>query len=135
MYHNLIRTDFVQQRRKEFAMEGQAWLDLKRFFYRNPQMAEKFLYQMDRGIQFSQNPEIENKSLFETESGYSRRQLVFELNKQLSRDAGEAEPTIFIQSFIEKKYWYLPIPSSAKAYLSSSVIDAADQVLNQSYPY
>lgn len=142
MYHNLIRTDFVQQRRKEFAMEGQAWLDLKRFFYRDPEMATKFMYQMDRGIQFSQNPEIENKSLFETEAGYMRRQLVHDLNVQLSNEfpdgdynPGETEPEVFVGTFIEKHYWYLPIPSSAKAYLRSSVLDVADQVLDQTYPY
>ena len=142
MYHNLIREDFVQQRRKEFAMEGQAWLDLKRFFYRDPESAKMFMEQMDRGIQFSQNPEIQDESLFETESGYSRRQLVYDLNAILMKkypdngyNTGEKEPEVFVQSFIDHKYWFLPIPTSAKAYLAPGVQDLTSQVLDQTYPY
>ncbi len=142
MYHNLIREDFVQQRRKEFAMEGQAWLDLKRFFYRDPENAKKFLEQMDRGIQFSQNPEVQDESIFETEAGYARRELVYKLNEKLMVDypdagynTGEKEPEVFVKSFIDHKYWFLPIPVSAKAYLSPSVEDLASQVKDQTYPY
>ena len=141
MYHNLIRTDFVQQRRKEFAMEGQAWLDLKRFFYRDPKNAEKFMYQMDRGIQFSKNPEVQDESLFETETGYLRRQLVHDLNEEITNQQyegfteGDNEPEIFVESFIANHRWYLPIPTSAKAYLSSTVQDLASQVADQTYPY
>ena len=142
MYHNLIREDFVQQRRKEFAMEGQAWLDLKRFFYRDPESAKMFMEQMDRGIQFSQNPEIQDESLFETESGYSRRQLVYDLNAIVMKkypdngyNTGEKEPEVFVQSFIDHKYWFLPIPTSAKAYLAPGVQDLTSQVLDQTYPY
>ncbi|MBR3519042.1 MAG: RagB/SusD family nutrient uptake outer membrane protein [Paludibacteraceae bacterium] len=142
MYHDTKRADFVQQRRKEFAMECQAWLDLKRFFYRNPEWAGQFMYQMDRGIQFSKNPEVQDESMFQTESGYSRRQLVHDLNVKLSEmfpngdyNAGESEPIVSVDNFINKKYWYLPIPSSAKAYLSTTVLDVPDQVLNQTYPY
>ena len=142
MYHDTKRTDFVQQRRKEFAMEGQAWLDLKRFFYRDKLNAHKFMIQMDRAIQFSQNPEVQDESMFQTESGYSRRQLVHDLNVELAKlypsgdyNAGENEPEVFVDKFVERNYWYLPIPASAKAYLSSAVLDVPDQVLNQTYPY
>lgn len=142
MYHNLVRADLMQQRRKEFAMEGHAWLDLKRFFYRDPVMAEKFMYQMDRGIQFAQNPEVQDESMFQIEDGYLRRDLVYGLNVELKKanpegdyNTGEKEPTVFVSSFIERNYWYLPIPASAKAYLTSDVLDVPGQVLDQTYPY
>lgn len=142
MYHQLIRKDLVQQRRKEFAMEGQAWLDLKRFFYRDPAMAEKFMYQMDRGIQFSQSPEVEDNAMFQSEEGYARRQLVHDLNVILAgmypdKDytAGNEESPVNVESFIQNNQWYLPIPTSAKTYLQKDVQDLYNKVMDDKYPY
>lgn len=142
MYHKSIRNDLLQQRRKEFAMEGQSWLDLKRLFYRDPDMGSKFLYQMDRAIQFSKSPEIEDESSFEKESGYDRRQLVHDLNDTLKAhypqngyDSGDNEQTVYNDDFIKNKSWYLPIPTSAKTLLKSGVEDLYDQVINGTFPY
>lgn len=135
LYHNNIRSDFMQQRRKEFAMEGQGWLDLKRFFYRDPENAKKFMVQMDRSAQFDKNPEVTDEAMFELEDGYDRKTIVFNVNTQLGRDPGKDEEEIFNQTFFDKNYWYLPIPTSAKAYLNSSVLDLSSQVLEDSYPY
>lgn len=142
MYHNLVRKDLVQQRRKEFAMEGQAWLDLKRLFYRDYEMGIKFLYQMDRAIQFSQSPEVEEESVFESEAGFARRQLVHDLNLKLAKlypeneyNAGNEEKAVDIESFVQNNSWYLPIPTSAKAYLQSEVLDLYDRVMDGSYQY
>ncbi len=135
LYHNNIRADFVQQRRKEFAMEGHGWLDLKRFFYRDVENAKKFMVQMDRAAQFSKNPEIEDESMFEQEQGYDRKTIVYYVNTKLGRDAGEDEVHIFNETFTSKNLWFLPIPTSAKAYLNSSVQDLSSQVLDNTYPY
>jgi|GEM_PF-1445041 len=41
--------DFIQERRKEFAMEGHGWVDVKRLFYRDPKRAQEFFKEQDRG--------------------------------------------------------------------------------------
>ena len=70
-----------------------------------------------------------------------RRQLVHDLNEEITNQqyegftAGDNEPEIFVKSFIDNHRWYLPIPTSAKAYLSSTVQDLASQVADQTYPY
>ena len=89
MYHGEIRSDLVQQRRKEFAMEGHGWLDLKRFYYRNPDLAAKFMYQMDRSCCFTNSPEIpEGDARFEREDGYKRLALVNACNLELQLQCG-----------------------------------------------
>ncbi len=142
MYHTLVRKDLIQQRRKEFAMEGQAWLDLKRLFYRDYEMGMKFMRQMDRSIQFSQSPEVEDAALFESESGFARRQLVHDLNVVLaaahpenSYNAGTEEYNIDLESFESNRAWFLPIPTSAKNYLKAEVEDLYDRVIADDYPY
>ncbi len=142
LYHKSIRNDLIQQRRKEFAMEGIAWLDLKRLFYRDPDMGAKFMYQIDRAAQFSKSPEVEDESLFENESGYDRRMLVYDLNAQLKEkypdngyETGDKEPDVYNDRFISDHYWYLPIPASAKTLLKSGVEDLYDQVINGTFPY
>lgn len=142
MYHNLVRDDFMQQRRKEFAMEGQAWLDLKRLFYRDKEMAMKFMEQMDRAIQFSQSPEVEDAAMFESEAGFARRQLVHDLNVELAKlypengyNAGNDEVAVDIAAFESNNAWFLPIPTSAKTYLQAGVLDAYQSVVDDKYQY
>ncbi len=142
MFHGEVRNDFLQQRRKEFAMEGSGWLDLKRFYYRNPKAAESYLWQIDRGCSFTNSPEIpEGDARFQNETGYARLALVNKCNAKLKADhpaenytVGDSEVEVFTQTFIDKNRWYLPIPSSAKAYLSG-VQNRVDDVKNGSYPY
>lgn len=143
MYHNVARYDFMQERRKEFAMEGQAWLDLKRLYYRDPIMAEKFLVQMDRGIQMSAIPNASD--LAEVEDGYARKAVVNALNNILattypekwSADANaKAEETILIDNFITNNYWFLPIPVSAQSGLvGGAAKDFVNEVERGTYPY
>ena len=143
MYHNVARYDFMQERRKEFAMEGQAWLDLKRLYYRDPIMAEKFLVQMDRGIQMSAIPNASD--LAEVEDGYARKAVVNALNNLLattypekwSADANaKAEETILIDNFTTNNYWFLPIPVSAQSGLDGGAAkDFVNAVERGTYPY
>lgn len=146
MYHNVSRYDFMQERRKEFAMEGQAWLDLKRLYYRNPQMAEKFLVQMDRGVQMSPIPNItkKDKGLLDVEEGYARRNVINALSKVLANmypEKWEAstspdENPILIDNFIANNYWFLPIPVSAQTGLDNGPAkDFVSEVERGTYPY
>ena len=143
MYHKDRRVDLLQQRRKEFAMEGIAWLDLKRLYYRNPNYAESYLYQIDRSIQFANSPSFEEgDSRFENETGYERLALVNGCNAKLKEQfpdgtytEGDPEVEIFNSTFVDRCRWYLPIPSSAKSFLQSNVLDLYEKVIDGSYPY
>lgn len=149
MYHKVDRYDLIQERRKEFAMEGQAWLDLKRLYYRDPIKAEKFLVQMDRGIQMSEIPGLskfpETKPLLEIEDGYARKAVVNALNNLLatmypekwSADANaKGEETILIDNFTTNNYWFLPIPVSAQSGLDGGAAkDFVNDVERGTYPY
>lgn len=143
MFHGEKRQDYMQQRRKEFAMEGYAWLDLKRLYYLDPDLANKFLVQMDRGCQFTNSPEIpEGDGRFQNETGYKRLALVNQCNDTLKTKypngnytVGDDEVKIFVEDFIAKNRWYLPIPASAKGFLQAGVQDLYDQVMSNTYPY
>lgn len=123
-------------------MEGQSWLDLKRLFYRDPEMGKQFMYQMDRAAQFSKSPEVESESSYENETGFERRTLVYLLNEQLKKDypdngynSGDKELDVYNDRFIADQNWFLPIPTSAKNLLKADVEDLYDQVINGTYPY
>lgn len=142
MYHNVSRYDFMQERRKEFAMEGQAWLDLKRLYYRNPQMAEKFLVQMDRGVKMVAIPKA-SADLLEVEAGYARKDVINALNNTLAdmypekwekTDSTNEDP-ILLDNFMANNYWFLPIPASAKSGIIDEVKDFVAEVERGTYPY
>lgn len=142
MYHNVSRYDFMQERRKEFAMEGQAWLDLKRLYYRNPQMAEKFLVQMDRGVKMVAIPKA-SADLLEVEAGYARKDVINALNNILAdrypekwekTDSPNEDP-ILLDNFMANNYWFLPIPASAKSGIIDEVKDFVSEVERGTYPY
>lgn len=142
MYHNVSRYDFMQERRKEFAIEGQAWLDLKRLYYRNPQMAEKFLVQMDRGVKMVAIPKA-SADLLEVEAGYARKDVINALNNTLAdmypekwekTDSPNEDP-ILLDNFMANNYWFLPIPASAKSGIINEVKDFVAEVERGTYPY
>lgn len=142
MYHNVSRYDFMQERRKEFAMEGQAWLDLKRLYYRNPQMAEKFLVQMDRGVKMVAIPKA-SADLLEVEAGYARKDVINALNNTLAdmypekwekTDSTNEDP-ILLDNFKANNYWFLPIPASAKSGIIDEVKNFVAEVERGTYPY
>lgn len=142
MYHNVSRYDFMQERRKEFAIEGQAWLDLKRLYYRNPQMAEKFLVQMDRGVKMVAIPKA-SADLLEVEAGYARKDVINALNNTLAEmypekwektDSPNEDP-ILLDNFMANNYWFLPIPASAKSGIINEVKDFVAEVERGTYPY
>ncbi|MBO5829469.1 MAG: RagB/SusD family nutrient uptake outer membrane protein [Paludibacteraceae bacterium] len=142
MYHNVSRYDFMQERRKEFAMEGQAWLDLKRLYYRNPLMAETFLVQMDRGVKMVAIPKA-SPDLLEVEAGYARKDVINALNNILAdmypekwekTDSPNEDP-ILLDNFKANNYWFLPIPASAKSGIIDEVKDFVAEVERGTYPY
>lgn len=147
MYHKAKRSDYLQQRRKEFAMEGSAWLDLKRFYYYSPENAYKFMQQIDRSCSMTNSPELSGSEdpQLENEIGYDRLAVVNAVNTALKNDptipnasttysVGDSEVGVFTEDFNNNNRWYLPIPASAKAYLKGAQ-DLYDQVKAGTYPY
>lgn len=141
MYHKVKRYDFMQERRKEFAMEGQAWLDLKRLYYRDPEMAQKFMVQMDRGVKMCPDPRL--PELKTVESGYTRLDVVYTLNSQLAskypgkwNTTSSKEEDILVEDFLANNYWFLPIPVTAQAGLDNGPAkDFVSEVERGTYPY
>lgn len=141
MYHSTTRLDLMQELRKEFAMEGHAWLDLKRLYYRDPVIAANFMIQMDRACQMAQSPAVSEEG-WENESGYARKAVVNALNAKLAVDfpnagykVGNSEEIINYGEFFGRNQWFLPIPASAKTTLNSKVQDFVEQVEREQYPY
>ena len=99
---NMTYTDLFNERRIEFALEAQAWLDVKRRYYRNPQEALDYLNSQGRTVRYYR---IDNDDELENDpSGYERV-----APGQTSSD-GETntDPTVTI-SFLKMN---LPIPAA-----------------------
>ncbi len=137
------RTDFIQERRKEFAMEGQGWLDIKRLYYRNPQAAKNFLKEQDRGWSFKAKFNVAevDPGADETERGYVRVALFYKLLSTYpsisAEGAGEPESDIS-STLLNGNFdtWFLPLPTKATNQLASgSGQDFTSQLEDGSYSW
>ncbi|MDR1730342.1 MAG: RagB/SusD family nutrient uptake outer membrane protein [Prevotellaceae bacterium] len=141
------RTDFIQERRKEFAMEGQTWLDIKRLYYRNPQAAKNFLKEQDRGWSFQAkfNIDTDNPGALETPDGYVRIELFNKLMATYPRlhdgsfsaseegGVGGINPALKNGNFDN---WFLPLPAEVVPQIASGPGQRfVEDLLNGSYPY
>ncbi|MCK9155432.1 MAG: RagB/SusD family nutrient uptake outer membrane protein [Paludibacteraceae bacterium] len=144
MYHNQKRTDFIQELRKEFAMEGRGWLDLKRFYYMDPSGAANFLKEQDRGCAMTrsgQHPDGADE-LYD-ERGYARLSLVNDILRQrMATEDGlkvsQNEQTIYIDKFVNDFSWFIPFPASAEITAKldmGAAQDLSSAVIDGSYPY
>ncbi|MCQ2191993.1 MAG: RagB/SusD family nutrient uptake outer membrane protein [Paludibacteraceae bacterium] len=115
--------DLFEERRHEFALECQNWLDLKRIYYRNQASALEFLEHQDRGWVYG------NKLGVEVAKGDAQYQRQYELNT--------ADPTLPAETPIDTKNvaWFFPVPSAVASSLSSKTFDDLDQIKKGSYPY
>lgn len=143
MYHKQHRADFIQELRKEFAMEGQSWFDLKRLYYMNQEAALNFLYEQDRACYMVQGPAVEDPQTMED---YDRQALVNDITWQRvdANEDGIKTPTgqeedIDVAGFNERGDWFLPI-CSADADLTigldqNTAKDMVEDIKNGTYPY
>ena len=147
-----LRTDFIQERRKEFAMEGQSWWDVKRLFYRCPECAKKFFKEQDRGWDYTQKwnetgdpdlPEREEKGLTPNhENGFARTALYQKMSKKYPKlYLGDDFEEAAISDAITKgtfDRWFFPLPSNIVTQLQpGDAQDFTDQLDpdNYTYPY
>jgi len=137
------RTDFIQERRKEFAIEGHGWLDIKRLYYRNPQAAKDFLKEQDRGWSFKAKFNVAevDPGADETERGYVRTALFYKLLSDfpnISADGPGEQETTIDAALLGGTFntWFLPLPSKAVQQLDAGTTrDFVNDVLNGTYPY
>ncbi|MCQ2217621.1 MAG: RagB/SusD family nutrient uptake outer membrane protein [Paludibacteraceae bacterium] len=142
MYHTQHRNDFIQELRKEFAMEGQGWFDLKRLYYMTQDGAYHFLKEQDRSCYMVQAPNVEEPA---QESDYARQALVNDITWQRV-EAGEdgiknpsgSEETIDVDGFHSNDTWFLPFPADVDVRLGLEIGAAQDfvkAVQDGSYQY
>ncbi len=129
--------DLMQERRHEFALENQNWLDIKRLYYRNPDAAKSYIKEQDRAYTFGEKFGNESKDL-DKKAGYQRQYII----NALSVKAHEVNPDSYKEQATEgeiqydKLDFFLPIPASVPSTSTfTQVKDYCDQILNGKYPY
>jgi hypothetical protein len=110
--------DFIQERRKEMALEGHGWVDVKRLFYRNPDCAKAYFKEQDRGWCFTRRWGEDGLDL-STDEGYRRTALQYELEKKYPEffdfRVNAYEPPMPLNADLKSGNfvkWFLPIPVS-----------------------
>ena len=143
MYHTQHRADFIQELRKEFAMEGQAWFDLKRLYYMTQEGAYHFLKEQDRACYMVQAPNVEDPK---EEADYDRQALVNDItwqrvdrNEDGIKNPSGQEETIDVDGFHNNDTWFLPFPADVDVRLGIAVGSPAQNMVGAvqdgSYPY
>lgn len=114
MYHTQHRADFIQELRKEFAMEGHGWFDLKRLYYMTQDGAAHFIKEQDRSCYLVQAPNVETPN---SAADYARQALVNDISYQrfAAGEDGFKEPSgqeefIDCDGFHANDSWFLPFP-------------------------
>lgn len=92
--------DLFEERRHEFALECQNWLDLKRIYYRNSYAGNEFLQHEDRGWTYGQRLGITDFA-----KGSTQYQRQYEIN--LADPTQPEEKPIDLSNV----QWFFPLPS------------------------
>lgn len=127
--------DLMLERRHEFALENQAWLDIKRLYYRNPEAAKKYIESQDRAYIFGEKFGLEGSPT--KMSDFQRQRLIHDLSVK----ANQVNPTYAEQASegvieLDKLQFFLPVPASvAKTANFNTINDYSEQILNNQYPY
>lgn len=128
--------DLMLERRHEFALENQCWLDIKRLYYRDEDAAKNYIKTQDRayvyGEKFGSNVAAPQKR-----ADYQRQYLInhlsIEANKVNSSYAVQAEEGVIE---LDKLQFFLPTPASVPNTANFSTIkDYSEQILRNQYIY
>jgi len=128
--------DFIQERRKELVFEGHGWVDVKRLFYRDPERAQAYFKEQDRGWCFTRRWGEEDVNL-ETPEGYTRVALRNKMDMKYGIDVPRVdynEPPIALnqavnpynRDYSERDFstfftnWFFPIPLSVSEQIPSA---------------
>ncbi len=131
-----VSYDLMLERRHEFALENQCWLDIKRLYYRNPSQAVDYIKTQGREIIYgekfgSQIPAAQKRS------DYQRQYLIHALSVR----AHEVNPTYAEQASegvieYDNIQFFLPTPASVPNTANfTKIVDYSAQITNNQYPY
>ena len=124
--------DLMQERRWEFALECQSWLDLKRLSYRDKAAAEKFVEQQDRAYSYKPTLGLEHPAL--VRSDYNRVRALHELT--IALDWPEANRLVNEkQVYYANLKWFLPLPVTMTSPALLQAAQAFPNALDESDEY
>jgi hypothetical protein len=99
--------DLMGERAKEFALECQSWLDVKRLYYRNEEAAKGFLRERDRAWFYGIKLNFNGKAI--AKDNFQRQRDIYELSKKMvGGTVQNVEPPVDI----EGAQWFLPLPAT-----------------------
>lgn len=129
--------DLMMERRHEFALESQNWLDIKRLYYRNPKAAKDYITSQDRSYKFgvkfgSMTPAPQRKSDFQ------RQSLIDELSRKAHEISYSYYETSWSEREVEIEYnslsWFLPIPAASYP-AREGAMNFEKEIAEGTYPY
>ncbi len=103
--------DLMAERRWEFALECQNWLDIKRLYYRNADYAKSYVKEQDRQFCYANTYNSDIKPV-QARNHYQRKKLAGDLSEQahkLSSDYDVAATETEIK--YDNISWFLPLPA------------------------
>lgn len=117
--------DLFEERRHEFALECQNWLDLKRIYYRNSFAGNEFLEHQDRGWTYGQRLGITDYP-----KGKTQYQRQLEIN--MADPTQPAEKPINLSNV----QWFFPIPATvASTGNNGAIFTDVNAIVTGTYPY
>lgn len=128
--------DLMLERRHEFALENQCWLDIKRLFYRNLDAAKKYIEAQDRSFIYAEKFGSQI-AVPQRRSDYQRKRLVHELSVEAHNvNPAYAEQASETEIELDKLQFFLPVPASVPNTANfNTVVDYSEQILSNQYAY
>ncbi|MCQ2190040.1 MAG: RagB/SusD family nutrient uptake outer membrane protein [Paludibacteraceae bacterium] len=129
--------DLMLERRHEFALENQNWLDIKRLYYRDPAKAVQYIKEQDRSCTFGEKYQATKKDDRGNLSSYQRQYIINALSAK-AHDINSAQKEQAKEGKInyDNLTFFLPVPASVPQTASlSQVNDYSEQIKNGEYPY
>ena len=127
--------DLMLERRHEFALENQAWLDIKRLYYRNPKAAKQYIESQDRAYVYGEKFGLEGSPT--KMSDFQRQRLIHDLSVKANKvNPAYAEQASEGVIELDKLQFFLPVPASvAKTANFNTINDYSAQILSGEYQY
>jgi len=129
--------DLMLERRHEFALENQNWLDIKRLYYRNPSKAVEYIKQQDRSCTFGEKYQAGKADDRGNLSSYQRQYIINALSvKAHNLNNAQKEQAEEGKINYDNLTFFLPIPASVPhTSVLSEIRDYSEQIKNGEYPY
>lgn len=127
--------DLMLERRHEFALENQCWLDIKRLFYRDEKAAKQYIKDQCREITYGERWAGDGTPVARPQmrSHFMRQQMIYRLsvaanaiNPDYAVQTKEGEPDYNNLQF------FLPVPATVT---KTGVHDYSKEIEDGSYPY